>query len=126
MFLLLDDICYTIHAQAGVETDRKFREKCVGLYQQHAHFRPFNGAFQIKHYAGDVTYNVDGMSDKNKDTLFSDLIETMQTSANPFLVSLFPEDVKTPQKKRPTTAGFKIKVGRARRRTAHESEDQLQ
>ena len=92
------------------QTDAKFLEKCVGLFQAHPHFRPFNGAFQIKHYAGDVTYNVEGMSDKNKDTLFSDLIETMQTSANPFLVSLFPEDVKTPQKKRPTTAGFKIKV----------------
>ena len=50
------------------------------------------------------------MSDKNKDTLFNDLIEVIQTSQNGFLVQLFPEDVKSAQKKRPTTAGFKIKV----------------
>lgn len=34
----------------------------------------------------------------------------MQTSKNGFIKNLFPEDVATPQKKRPTTAGFKIKT----------------
>lgn len=65
----------------------------------------------MKHYAGDVTYEVEGFSDKNKDTLFNDLIETIQTSSNQFLVSLFPENTQDKaNKKRPTTAGFKIKV----------------
>lgn len=53
-----------------------------------------NTAFQIKHYAGDVTYEVDGFCDKNKDTLFDDLIEVMQMSENRFLVAWFPEDTK--------------------------------
>lgn len=109
LFGLLDDICYTIHAQSGSGTDLKYLEKASGLFSQHPHFRPFNGSFQVKHYAGDVTYNVDGFSDKNKDTLFGDIILAIQTSNNKFLLSLFPEDVSSPQKKRPTTAGFKIK-----------------
>jgi len=109
LFGLLDDICYTIHAQSGSSTDYKYLEKASGLFAQHPHFRPLNGSFQVKHYAGDVTYNVEGMSDKNKDTLFGDIIQAIQTSNNKFLVSLFPEDVSSPQKKRPTTAGFKIK-----------------
>ena len=57
-------------------------------------FRALNTAFQIKHYAGDVTYEVDGFCDKNKDTLFDDLIEVMQMSENRFLVAWFPEDTK--------------------------------
>jgi len=111
IFSLLDDICYTIHAQSGNTTDKKFLEKLSGLFGSHPHFRPFNNAFQVKHYAGDVTYEVDGFSDKNKDTLFNDLIETIQCSGNSFLVNLFPENTKSAdKKKRPTTAGFKIKT----------------
>jgi len=111
IFSLLDDICFTIHASGGASTDLKFLEKLTGSFSNHQHFRKFNGAFQVKHYAGDVTYEVEGFSDKNKDTLFSDLIETVQCSGNQFLVSLFPENVTaSAQKKRPTTAGFKIKT----------------
>jgi len=48
--------------------------------------------------------------ERNKDTIFQDIVETMQCSEDPFIVKLFPEDTKMKQKKRPTTAGFKIKV----------------
>lgn len=65
------------------------------------------------------------MSDKNKDTLFSDLVEALQCSSNQFLVALFPEDVSAAQKKRPTTAGFKIKVQRLSRAIAEENSDIL-
>jgi myosin-1 len=34
----------------------------------------------------------------------------MQTSDNPFMVSLFPDTVQSGAKSRPTTAGSKIKV----------------
>jgi myosin-1 len=110
LFSLLDDVCATIHAQAGFEVDMKFLQKAYAMFSQHQHFRPLDTAFVIKHYAGDVTYEVEGFCDKNKDTLFPDLVEAMQTSQLPFLVSLFPEEVSTKeQKKRPTTAGFKIR-----------------
>jgi len=67
-------------------------------------------AFQVIHYAGPVEYEVAKFCERNKDTIFNDLVETMQCSEDPFIVNLFPEDTKMKQKKRPTTAGFKIKV----------------
>jgi len=42
--------------------------------------------------------------------LFDDLIAVIQESGNRLLVSWFPEDTKQLQKKRPTTAGFKLKT----------------
>ena len=65
--------------------------------------------FTIKHYAGEVVYESNGFIEKNKDTLYDDLIEVMQMSNLPLMVSWFPEDTKQTQKKRPTTAGFKLK-----------------
>eukprot|EP01111_Echinosteliopsis_oligospora_P014912 TRINITY_DN5735_c1_g1_i3.p1 TRINITY_DN5735_c1_g1~~TRINITY_DN5735_c1_g1_i3.p1 ORF type:complete len:1071 (+),score=360.39 TRINITY_DN5735_c1_g1_i3:181-3393(+) len=109
IFSLLDDICYTIHAQSA-GTDLKFMEKMSGTYGSHLHWKAMTGAFAVKHYAGEVTYEAEGFTDKNKDNLFSDLIETMQCSSNQFLIELFPDDTGGAQKKRPTTAGFKIKT----------------
>jgi myosin-1 len=57
-----------------------------------------------------VTYEAEGFCEKNKDTLFDDLIAVIQESENRLLVSWFPEDTKQLQKKRPTTAGFKLKT----------------
>lgn len=109
LFSILDDVCYTIHAQSK-GTDVKFLEKANGPFSSHLHYRGFSTAFSVKHYAGEVTYDVEGFCDKNKDTLFNDVIETLQMSNLPFLVSLFPDNTKdAASKKRPTTAGFKIK-----------------
>ena len=108
IFPILDDICATIHATSK-GTDGKFLQKMQGAFSSHLHFRGFDTAFSIKHYAGEVTYEAEGFCDKNKDTLFNDLIEMLQCSTNKFLVSLFPDDTKD-TRKRPTTAGFKIKT----------------
>jgi myosin-1 len=48
-------------------------------------------AFVIKHYAGDVTYNIDGFLDKNTDTLFKDIARLMFKSSNPVMTECFPE-----------------------------------
>jgi len=91
-------------------TDEKFLGKLGEAFGSHAHFAISGGPneFVIKHYAGDVSYNVDGFVDKNKDLLFNDLVELGAMSQSNFIRALFPE-VATLDKKRPTTAGFKIK-----------------
>ena len=65
--------------------------------------------FRLKHYAGDVAYNVAGILEKNKDTLFIDLIQTMQTSRDNLVQGLFPP-IDINSKKRPLTAATQFKV----------------
>ena len=50
------------------------------------------GSFVIHHYAGMVTYDVDGFCEKNKDILNVDLIEMVQGSGNAFVKKLFADD----------------------------------
>jgi len=48
----------------------------------------------VKHYAGDVKYDYNGFLEKNKDTLFHDLIELMSgedSCTNLFVRSLFTD-----------------------------------
>lgn len=47
--------------------------------------------FRIKHYAGDVVYNINGFLDKNKDTLFQDLKRLLYKSRNPIISKMWPE-----------------------------------
>jgi myosin I len=65
--------------------------------------------FQLRHYAGDVKYNVDGFLDKNNDLLYRDLKEAMSVSRNGIMKRLFPQSEYLNSKKRPETAitGFK-------------------
>jgi myosin-5 len=44
-----------------------------------------DGKFSIKHFAGDVTYNITGFLDKNNDALQDDLMELMLCSTNIFI-----------------------------------------
>lgn len=41
--------------------------------------------FTVTHYAGPVTYNVDGFLDKNKDQMFDDLIKVISDSTSPLV-----------------------------------------
>lgn len=50
------------------------------------------------------------MTDKNKDSLVKDILDLVATSSNDFLQQLFPDKVDPSNKKRPPTAGDKIKV----------------
>ncbi len=68
------------------------------------------GAFLVKHYAGDVTYEAAGMVEKNKDSLLKDHLEVIQMTDNELLLALFPDQIDTDSKKLPSTAGSKIKV----------------
>lgn len=102
---LLDDTC---NFPQG--TDEKFLAKLREHHSSHEHFIPGGqGSFQIKHYAGEVEYNVEGMCDKNRDTLYNDLINLAQCTSSPLLPILFPESKTSDDKRRPTTAGFKLR-----------------
>ncbi|XP_066512615.1 unconventional myosin-Ie-like [Hoplias malabaricus] len=56
-----------------------------------------------------VSYDAEGFCERNRDVLFTDLIELMQSSQIPFIRALFPENLNAEKKGRPTTAGSKIK-----------------
>jgi myosin heavy subunit len=47
--------------------------------------------FRIKHFAGSVTYNVEGFLAKNNDILEADLSRFMFNCQHPLLKLLFPE-----------------------------------
>lgn len=54
-------------------------------------------------------YNIAGMTDKNKDALLKDILDLVDSSSNDFLHSLFPDRPDPNSKKRPPTAGDRIK-----------------
>nr|XP_033779767.1 unconventional myosin-Ie-like isoform X4 [Geotrypetes seraphini] len=56
-----------------------------------------------------VSYDVDGFCERNRDVLFNDLIELMQSSELPFIRDRFPENLDAEKKGRPSTASSKIK-----------------
>jgi myosin-1 len=80
------------------------------MLSSNPHFENRGDKFLVRHYAGDVTYNITGMTDKNKDVLGNDLLTLVATSGNAFLQTLFPDRPDPDSKKRPPTASDKIKV----------------
>jgi myosin-1 len=66
---ILDDVCIQLHAVSdGV--DKKFAETLNTAISSNTHFSYTKQSFTINHYAGQVTYDIDGFSESNKDTLF--------------------------------------------------------
>ncbi|XP_048583332.1 uncharacterized protein LOC5501785 isoform X2 [Nematostella vectensis] len=106
---VVDDVCATMHA-VGEGADTTLLEKLNNSVGSHQHFQGVSGGFIIHHYAGKVSYDIDGFCERNRDVLFKDLIELMQSSDIPFIRTLFPDDVKAEMRGRPTTASNKIKT----------------
>ncbi|XP_036971311.1 unconventional myosin-If [Acanthopagrus latus] len=105
---VLDDVCATMHAK-GEGADDTLLQKLQAAVGTHEHFNSWNSGFVIHHYAGKVSYDINGFCERNRDVLFPDLIELMQSSEYDFIRSLFPESLNTDKKGRPTTASSKIK-----------------
>ncbi|KAI9806966.1 MAG: class II myosin [Piccolia ochrophora] len=107
VFAALNDACATAHADSGA-ADQTFVQR-LNFLASNPHFQPRQGQFIVKHYAGDVSYAIDGMTDKNKDQLLKDLLNLVGASTNSFVHGLFPHQVDQDSKRRPPTAGDKIK-----------------
>ncbi|XP_023810066.1 unconventional myosin-If [Oryzias latipes] len=105
---VLDDVCATMHAK-GEGADGTLLQKLQAAVGTHEHFNSWNSGFVVHHYAGKVSYDINGFCERNRDVLFPDLIELMQSSEFDFIRSLFPENLNTDKKGRPTTASSKIK-----------------
>ncbi|XP_060641134.2 unconventional myosin-If isoform X2 [Anolis sagrei] len=105
---ILDDVCATVYAK-GDGADQTLLQKLQSAVGTHEHFNGSSGGFVVHHYAGKVSYDVSGFCERNRDVLFTDLIELMQSSEFAFIRTLFPEKLDADKKGRPTTAGSKIK-----------------
>ncbi|CAK7892866.1 myosin-5 [[Candida] anglica] len=111
LFAALNDSIKTAHADSDA-ADQVFAQRLSMVGATNRHFEDRRGKFIIKHYAGDVTYEVGGMTDKNKDSMLRDLLEVLSTTNNAFVKELFPSELLaavTDSKKRPETASDKIK-----------------
>eukprot|EP01095_Lingulamoeba_sp_RSL-Kostka_P006267 TRINITY_DN195_c0_g1_i1.p1 TRINITY_DN195_c0_g1~~TRINITY_DN195_c0_g1_i1.p1 ORF type:complete len:1110 (+),score=492.52 TRINITY_DN195_c0_g1_i1:3702-7031(+) len=101
IFCVLDDVCRSVHGVAK-GADKAFGDRLTSC-SSNPHFQSRGKAFLVKHYAGDVTYECDGMAEKNKDTLVNDLINCLSISENQYLLTLFPD--------KPVAAGARKKKG---------------
>nr|OQO28617.1 Myosin-1 [Rachicladosporium sp. CCFEE 5018] len=108
VFAALNDACATAHADPAA-ADGTFVQRLNAL-SSNPNFAPRQGQFVIKHYAGDVNYEVAGMTDKNKDQLLKDLLNLVGESGNAFVQTIFPDRIDQDNKRRPPTAGDKIKA----------------
>lgn len=114
---LLDEECL----RPGEASDLTFLDKMEKTIGEHAHFVSHATSgyserktiqreeFRLKHYAGDVTYCVNGFIDKNNDLLFRDLKEAMCNSTNCIMLEVFPKK-EMQSLKRPDTAGTQFKT----------------
>uniref|UniRef100_A0A914NIQ0 Uncharacterized protein n=1 Tax=Meloidogyne incognita TaxID=6306 RepID=A0A914NIQ0_MELIC len=105
---ILDDVCAQIHGQSdGVDILmlNKLSKQLLG----HEHFRPGADNFLVRHYAGEVLYQVEGFCDRNRDILHSDLVHLMLGSKNPFMRQLFEGCIPSDPNKKPTSASSKIR-----------------
>lgn len=107
VFSAMKDATRTAHADPAA-CDRTFMQSINGM--SNAHLTPRQGSFIIKHYAGDVGYTVEGITDKNKDQLLKGVQNVFQQSGNSFVHTLFPNQVDQDNRKQPPTAGDRIRT----------------
>ncbi len=86
---ILDDEC---NFPGG--TDASFLGKVFKFHESNmALFKPMakRASFGVKHYAGNVVYEVDGFLDKNRETIRSELSELMQSTTDALFSVWFDE-----------------------------------
>ncbi|KAJ9580439.1 hypothetical protein L9F63_024375, partial [Diploptera punctata] len=107
---MLDEECL----KSGVVSDEVFLSKLTQCCASSSHYNSLPpNCFRLRHFAGTVTYNVNGFVDKNNDFLHRDLSLAMYRYSS-FFTSF--TDLRNPKRsslKRPATTGtqFKISIG---------------
>ena len=105
---ICDDACRT------AKTDQMFVNDIGNFFGTHKFVVCGARDFTITHYAGKVRYDCEGFLDKNRDTLFDDLIELVQSSPCQFptMHGWMSIEIQRGQKKAPPTVGqtFKAQV----------------
>ncbi|XP_055012914.1 unconventional myosin-Ig [Boleophthalmus pectinirostris] len=115
---ILDEACLSV----GQVTDTVCLQSMDTKLSQHPHYTSrqlnpsdksmeFQKHFRIQHYAGEVTYSIEGFLDKNKDLLFQDFKRLMFNSSNSVLQQMWPDGQMsiTEVTKRPQTAATLFK-----------------
>ena len=75
------------------------------------HFLKFYFTIRLRHFAGSVTYVVEGFVEKNRDVLSRNLSQIMYKCNHPLLKILFPEgNPKRVAGKSPATVGTQFKI----------------
>jgi len=121
IFSILDEECIVPKG-----TDDSFLEKLFHeletrdrkIDKKKLSFKPnkVRDGFIVKHYAGEVSYFVDGWLNKNKDPLSSTVVDLMAHSKNVFVSDLFesPEAIQSNLSNSPVRGGRKRKSARFR------------
>lgn len=107
LYQLLDDMTNLSNQDAKFEA--RLLQSMNQKASKHEHYlvsRVNDGTFTVRHYAGDVTYNVTGMVTSNRDQLSTDLVNLMTASKGvPLVVDLFADKRTADEKsKKPPTS----------------------
>ncbi|KAB0792483.1 hypothetical protein PPYR_14442 [Photinus pyralis] len=114
---LMDEECL----RPGDTTDATLLQKMNDSFKAHKHYINHQKAdsklqkrmdredFRLIHYAGDVTYSINGFLEKNNDLLFRDLKDAMSKSTNNIINTIFPSKEQE-SLKRPETAITQFKT----------------
>nr|CCC90215.1 putative myosin IB heavy chain [Trypanosoma congolense IL3000] len=122
LFLVFDDVCATMAKEKESVADIKMLDKLDAVHAGNCHFNRTERGFFVKHYAGDVHYDAQGFTNRNKDTLSPDLIGLLRSISNRFVLDILSDMLNEAaeaegaaasgpggRKKRATTAGSKIR-----------------
>ncbi|KAF5286700.1 hypothetical protein FQA39_LY16183 [Lamprigera yunnana] len=114
---IMDEECL----RPGDPTDMTLLEKMNNSFKTHNHYINHKKAdpklqkvlgrdeFRLVHYAGDVTYNINGFLEKNNDLLYRDLKDAMSKSSNHIISTVFPAKEQECMK-RPETAITQFRI----------------
>eukprot|EP01098_Paradermamoeba_levis_P007351 TRINITY_DN3032_c0_g1_i3.p1 TRINITY_DN3032_c0_g1~~TRINITY_DN3032_c0_g1_i3.p1 ORF type:complete len:775 (-),score=277.58 TRINITY_DN3032_c0_g1_i3:179-2503(-) len=111
LLALLDEECRFPKA-----SDKTYLEKIAAAHVKNADFekpKRSQTTFIVRHYAGEVVYEIENFLEKNRDTLQSDLLACLLTSSSELLQELYKEVVSDKDdagaKKKTLTVGGNFK-----------------